>query len=63
MRAYWKDRAGASSTGSIKEYKVGLVGEDRIPELKRFLAVIASDTGEQCIYLETGKEAGFIYPA
>ena len=58
---YWKDRTGKQLYGEHKEYKVGVFEERRVAELKRFLAELASEMGEQCIYLETGKEACFIY--
>jgi hypothetical protein len=58
---YWKDRQGKEFYGEHKEYKVGLLADDRIPELKRFLARLAGELHEECIYLEIGREASFIY--
>jgi hypothetical protein len=58
---YWKDRQGRESYGEHKEYKVGLPDDERIPDLKRFLAHLAAELREECIYLEIGREACFIY--
>jgi hypothetical protein len=58
---YWKDKAGKEFYGEHKEYKVGLIDDRRLPELKTFLAHLSAELGEQCIYLETGKEASFVY--
>ena len=60
---YWKDEAGEISYGEHKEYKVALSEEARATVLKRFLADLAVDLGEKCIYLESGKETFFIYAA
>jgi hypothetical protein len=58
---YWKDEHGNASYGEHKEYKVALVDDRRITILKSFLAEIAAEMEERCIYLESGKEALFIY--
>jgi hypothetical protein len=58
---FWKDERGKVSYGEHKEYKVALKDEKRIAILKRFLAKIASEMGEECIYLESGKEVVFVY--
>ena len=57
----WKDDAGRESYGEHKEYKVGLRTPDKLPELKRFLARLAREMEEECIYLEAGREASFVY--
>lgn len=58
---YWKDDAGKESYGEHKEYKVALLDDNRLPQLKQFLSRVCREIGEECIYLETGKEAFFIY--
>jgi hypothetical protein len=60
---YWKDERGREFYGEHKEYKVGLLDDKRVSELKRFLSDLAADLSEECLYLETGKEASFIYAA
>lgn len=59
---YWKDRQGRDVYGEHKVYKVSFEGKDRIAVLETFLAEIAVDMGEECIYLETGEDAWLIYP-
>ena len=58
---YWKDRSGREFYGEHRRFEVGLLEEDKLPELKRFLALLADDMGEQCIYLQAGEEALFVY--
>jgi hypothetical protein len=58
---YWRDAQGRESYGEHKEYKVGLRDDERIPELKQFLARLAGELHEECIYLEIGRESWFIY--
>src|SRR5689334_369854 len=60
---YWKDDQGRESYGEHKEYKVGLPNDGRVDELKRYIARLARDIGEECIYFEYGKHALFIYGA
>lgn len=60
---FWKEgNKKRELYGEHKEYKVSFVGKERIPILENFLARIARETGEQCIYLETGEDAWLIYP-
>ena len=47
---------------------MALAAERKLPEMKRFLAALAADMGEQCIYLEASGleasgEASFVYAA
>ena len=58
---YWKDEKGNESYGEHRQFQVGLLGDEKAPELKRFLAQLAADLKEECLYLETGDEAWFIY--
>jgi hypothetical protein len=58
---YWKDERGDVSYGEHKEYKVALHDEKKLSSLKRFLAELAADMQERCIYVEAGKEASFIF--
>ena len=59
---YWKDARGRDSYGEHREFKVALRKHELAQVLKHFLAGIAQDIGEECIYLETGDETWFIYP-
>lgn len=58
---YWKDKSGKEFYGEHRRFEVGLLDEDKLPELKRFLAGFADQMGEQCIYLQAGEEALFVY--
>ena len=58
---YWQDDQGQVSYGEHKEYKVALKDDRRIHILRRFLAEVAAEMHEKCIYLEAGKEASFVY--
>jgi hypothetical protein len=58
---YWKDDRGEVSYGEHKEHKVALKNDRRLAVLRRFLAEIAAEMNEKCIYLESGKEASFVY--
>jgi hypothetical protein len=58
---YWKDARGREFYGEHKEYKVAVLEDRRVPELKRFVAQLAAEMREECIYMEAGKEAFFIY--
>ncbi|MBI3633642.1 MAG: hypothetical protein HY226_05115 [Candidatus Vogelbacteria bacterium] len=59
---HWKDENGKDYYGEHKEYEVYFLGKHRIPHLARFLAQIAFDINEQCIYLKTGEDTWFVYP-
>jgi hypothetical protein len=58
---YWKDARGREFYGEHKEYKVALLEDRHVPELKRFIGELAAEMREECIYMEAGKEAFFIY--
>jgi hypothetical protein len=58
---YWKDERGGDSYGEHRQFSVGLVDEKKLPELKRYLATLARQMDEDCIYLETGGSATLIY--
>jgi hypothetical protein len=60
---YWKDPAGKEFYGEHKEFKVSLQDKEGIPVLEEFLAQIARDIDEDCIYLETGEDTWLVYPA
>jgi hypothetical protein len=60
---YWKDQDGSESYGEHREFTVGLSDESKMGALKPFLARMASELDEQCIYLQSAGEAVLIYPA
>lgn len=62
MFGYWHDESGMEFYGEHREFKVSFPGKEHIPVLEEFLAGIAREIGERCIYLETGEDAWLIYP-
>ncbi len=59
---FWRGQRGRLHYGEHKVFTVAFVGKGRIPQLAAFLARIAKAMREQCVYLETGEDAQFIYP-
>ena len=58
---YWKDRNGKDSYGEHREFTVALMKDTQLPLLKGFLARLAREIKEDCIYLETGQTVTLIY--
>ena len=59
---FWKDPAGQEHYGEHRLFRVAFGQADKVPALEAFLAQVAAEIGEESIYLETGEEAGLIYP-
>lgn len=60
---WWKsDESGEMHYDEHIEFKVAFVGKERIPILASFLAKVAKELNEECIYLETGEDAWLVYP-
>ncbi len=59
---YWMDEDSKEFYGEHRVYTVSFLGKDRIPGLTCFLAELAHEMGEQCIYLTTGEDAWLVYP-
>ncbi|HYP15302.1 MAG TPA: hypothetical protein VEQ63_15340 [Bryobacteraceae bacterium] len=59
---YWRDSSGADSYGEHREFTVGLLDDSKLPTLKGFLATLADQLQEECIYLQAGNETVLIYP-
>jgi len=59
---YWKNARGEVDYGEHRVYTVAFPGTEKISMLERFLAKLASDIGEESVYLETGEDAWLIYP-
>jgi hypothetical protein len=58
---YWRKDGSPDSYGENKEFTVALNTDDQIRSLKNFLASLASQLKEECIYLELAGEAILIY--
>lgn len=61
VKGFWTS-TGRRFYGEHIEYKASFIGKERIPALKKFLALIAHEINEECIYLETGEDSFLIYP-
>lgn len=60
---YWRDGRGRDSYGEHREFSVAFVDDVKLPALKAFVAKMAQDLEEECIYLRVGPTASLIYPA
>ncbi len=59
---FWRDqKTGREFYGEHKEYKVSFRGRDRVAMLQKFLSQLASELGEESIYLEYGEDAWLVY--
>jgi hypothetical protein len=59
---YWREN-GRDSYGEHREFTVAATDATRLPLLKEFLAAMARDLGEDCIYFRDDRTASLIYPA
>ncbi len=59
ISGYWKDAEGNPTYGEHNEYKVAI--REKAETLKSYLARLAFELDEECIYLEVGRESSFIY--
>ena len=59
---YWKDAAGADSYGEHREFTVSLADEAKVPMLKDYLALVARELDEECIYLQAAGETFSFIP-
>jgi len=60
---YWKDSAGHDSYGEHRAFTVSLSDETKGEVLKRYLASLAREMKEECIWLSAAGETSLIYPA
>lgn len=59
---YWRIAPGMDEYGEHREFSVAFADATKVALLKEFLAMMASDLHEVCIYLSVGDEASLIYP-
>jgi hypothetical protein len=57
---HWQDALGRDELGQHREYRVALPTAEARRQLELFLASLAHDLGEDCIYTEIGSEAWLI---
>ena len=59
---YWREDDGRDSYGEHREFSVAAPDSSKLPVLKQFLAELARDLKEECVYFRTGYDASLIYP-
>lgn len=59
---YWRLRDGADEYGEHREFSVASLDPTKALLLKEFLATLARDLDEVCIYLCIDRTASLIYP-
>jgi hypothetical protein len=63
ISGHWKDDQGRDHYGEHREYKVPLPTPGHVRGFQIFLANLAAEMGEECIYVEMGSEISLIYRA
>ena len=58
---YWRENSH-DSYGEHREFSVAVPNASVIPVVKQFLAGMARDLKEECIYFRAGEAASLIYP-
>ena len=61
ISGHWKDDQQRDHYGEHREYKVALPHGESAATLEVFLAELAREMGEECIYLETSREIFLVY--
>lgn len=60
IKGEWTDAHGAVHADENWEFEVSFLGKERIPILCQFLAEIAHELGEACVYIKLGEETRLI---
>jgi hypothetical protein len=63
ISGHWKDDTGHDHYGEHRQYKVAVAAQEAIHCFEVFLAGIAAEMQEECIYVEIGREIYLIYAA
>jgi hypothetical protein len=61
ISGHWKDDTGHDHYGEHRQYKVAVAAQEAIHCFEVFLAGIAAEMQEECIYVEIGREIFLIY--
>ncbi|MGV3773944.1 MAG: hypothetical protein ACO1QB_13670 [Verrucomicrobiales bacterium] len=61
ISGYWKDESGHEFYGEHREYKVAIPSHTARETLELFLATLADEMNEECVYFEFGEETWLIY--
>jgi hypothetical protein len=59
---YWREGNGRDFYGEHREFSVAAPDASKYPLLKQFLALMARDLAEDCVYVRIGGETSLIYP-
>ena len=59
---YWKQPGGRESYGEHREFIVSILSGRGMEDLEQFLAEIANEIGEDCIYLRVADQSWLVYP-
>jgi hypothetical protein len=63
ISGHWKDDTGHDHYGEHRQYKVALAAKESVRSFEVFLAELAAEMNEECIYVEIGREIFLIYAA
>ncbi len=63
ISGHWKDETGRDHYGEHRQYKVALPNREAIHSLEVFVATLARDLGEDCIYFELAGRVYLVYAA
>ena len=61
ISGHWTDDSGRDIAGQHRQYRVALPNSDAIRSFEIFVATLASDLGEQCVYFELAGQIYLIY--
>ena len=61
ISGHWKDDHDHDHYGEHRQYKVALPANESVQSFEVFLSEIAADMGEDCIYMELGRDIFLIY--
>jgi hypothetical protein len=61
ISGYWKDDKGQEQYGEHRQYRIAFESEAKIPNLEKFIARLAAELDEECVYWEIGESSWLIY--
>jgi hypothetical protein len=61
ISGHWKDNVGHDHYGEHRQYKVALGARESVASFEVFLAEMAAEMQEECIYVELGREIFLVY--
>ena len=61
ISGHWKDDAGHDHYGEHRQYKVAVAAPESLQSFEVFLADLAAEMKEECIYVEVGREILLVY--